>query len=181
MEIKLNVVNYIGISLIPPTYKILSSILVSRLTPHVDEMIGNHQCGIQCNRSTTDQTFICQIMKKKWEYNRMAHQLFMNYEKAHDSVMREVLYNILTEFGIPMKLVTLITMCLNKTQSKVHISKNLCDAFPIQNGLKQGNALSPQLLKFSLEYSIGAVQENQKGLELSGTHQLCYRLVGRLV
>jgi hypothetical protein len=35
----------------------------------------------------------------------MIHQLFINFKKAYDSVRRAVLYNILIEFGIPMKLV----------------------------------------------------------------------------
>ena len=38
------------------------------------------------------------------------HQLFIDFKKAYDSVRREVLYNILIQFGIPMKLVRLITM-----------------------------------------------------------------------
>jgi hypothetical protein len=36
-------------------------------------------------------------------------------------VRREVLYNILIEFGVPMKLVRLIEMCLNKIYCKVRI------------------------------------------------------------
>jgi hypothetical protein len=43
----------------------------------------------------------------KWEYNGIVHQLFINSEKVYDSLRREVLYDILNEFHIPMKLVTL--------------------------------------------------------------------------
>jgi hypothetical protein len=49
--------NYRGISLLSTSYKILSNILLSRLTPYADEIIGDHQCGFRRNRTTTDQVF----------------------------------------------------------------------------------------------------------------------------
>jgi hypothetical protein len=69
--------NYRGISLLSTSNKILSNILLSRLSPYIDEIIGDHQ-------------------------------LFVDFKKAYDSVRREVLYNILIEFWIPMKLGGLI-------------------------------------------------------------------------
>jgi hypothetical protein len=59
-------------------------------------------------------------------------------------------------------------MCLNNTCSKVRIGKYLSDEFPIQNGLKQGDALSPLLVSVILEYAIRKVQEKQVILKLTG-------------
>jgi hypothetical protein len=106
--------NYRDISFLPNSYKILSIFLLSRLIPYADEIIGDHQCEFPRNRSTVYQIFYMhQIVGKKWEYNGTVYQLFVDFKKACDSVGREILCNILIEFGIPRKLVGLIKMGLN--------------------------------------------------------------------
>ena len=58
--------NYIGISLLPATYNILSNILLSRLISYAEEIIGDHQCGFRRNRSAADYIFcINQILEEK--------------------------------------------------------------------------------------------------------------------
>jgi len=63
------------------TYKILSNILLSRLTPYAEEIIGDYQCGFQRNRSNADHILcIGQIFEKKWEYNETVHHLFIDFK-----------------------------------------------------------------------------------------------------
>jgi hypothetical protein len=59
--------------------------------------------------------------------------------------------------------VGLIEMCLNETYSRVRIGKNLSDKFSTENGLKQGDALSPLFFNLALEYANRRVLETQRG------------------
>jgi len=63
-------------------------------------------------------------------------------------------------------------MSLTETCSRVWVGENVSDRFPIRNVLKQGDALSPMLFNFALDYTIRRVQVNQDGLKLNGKHQL---------
>ena len=85
----------------------------------------------------TDHIFCSrQILATNWEYHEAVHHLFTDIKKAYDSVRREVLYNILIEFGIPDETGKLIKMCLNETYSTVRVGKHLPDMLPGKNGLK---------------------------------------------
>jgi len=142
--------NYTAISLLTATYTIWSNILLSRLTAYAEESIGDHQCGFRSVRSTADDILcICQILEKKWEYNEAVHQLFIDFKKAYDSGRREVLCDVLVQFGIPVKLARLIKLCPNEMYSRVWVGKHLSDIFSVKNGLKEGDALA-QLL-FNLD------------------------------
>ena len=137
--------NYTAMALLPTTCKILSNILLSRLTPYAEEIIGDHQCGFRRSRSKTDHIFfIRQILKKKWEYNEAVYQLLWTSRK------------LMIQLG----------------GRSYRVGKNLSDMITITNGLKQGDTLSPLLFNFALQHAIRRVHANQDGLKLNGTHQL---------
>ena len=63
-------------------------------------------------------------------------------------------------------------MRLTETCIRVRVGKHFSDMFPIQNGLKQGDALSPLLLDVALDYAVKWFQVNQKALKVNGKGQL---------
>jgi hypothetical protein len=74
------IVIIVEISSFADILQILSNVLLSRLTPYAEEFIGDHQCGLRRNRSTTDHIFCsCQILEKKLEYNKAVYHLFIDF------------------------------------------------------------------------------------------------------
>jgi hypothetical protein len=68
--------NYWGISLLSTSYKIVSNIFLSRLSPYVDEIIGDHQCGFRRNRPTNYQFF---AFVRYWRKNGSTVRQYISY------------------------------------------------------------------------------------------------------
>jgi hypothetical protein len=83
----------------------------------------------------------------------------------------KIVHNNPSEFGVPMKLIMLIKMCLNKIYREDYIPKSL-KYFLLKNNQKHDYALLPLVLYFALEYTFRRILENQAELKLNGTHQL---------
>jgi hypothetical protein len=95
----------------------------------------------------TDQIFYTRHkLKKTWKFilpfslvsDGRVHEVFIVFKKANDSVRKDVLYNILVEYGIPRELVRLIKMCLNETYSIVRTGTACLGKSRIQNGPERG-------------------------------------------
>jgi len=104
------------------TYKTVSTISLSSITPYAEEIIGDHQCVHRRNNSTSHHIFcIPQILEKKWEFKEVVHQLFINFKKAYDSIRREVFYNISIEIGSPIIMNEIVFHC---TYGRFRVVKN---------------------------------------------------------
>ena len=79
----------------------------------------------------TDNTVTSDILER----NRDKMEQFISYtdfKEAYNSGRNDILYNILIKFGIHMKLIRLMKMCLTETCSRYQLEKNLSDMFPIK-------------------------------------------------
>lgn len=86
--------NYRRISFLDTCYKILSTLLLERITPLAEDIIGRyHQCGFIKGKSTVDHMFtLRQTMEKYYELDKGLYMIFVDYEQAYDSVNRQELW-----------------------------------------------------------------------------------------
>jgi len=151
---------------------VFSKVLLGRLQPFADECIGEYQCGFRKGKLTVDQLLvISQIIEKKFEYRQNVWQVFVDFKKAYDSIHRESLYNIMYEFGIPCKLISLTKVCMNGTKYQVRVDNVLSEEFQVVTGLKQGDALSPLLFNIALEKAVRSIQRDNHGIDI-GTNKI---------
>jgi hypothetical protein len=77
------------------------------------KLLGIIRFGFDVTDKLLIRFCINHILEKKWEYNETVHQLFIDSEKAYDSIREEILCNNFVECWLLMKLVRLLKMCLN--------------------------------------------------------------------
>lgn len=150
--------NYRGISLLNTAYKILSLILLERLKPYTQEIVGEYQAGFKQNRSTNDQMYaLRQIIEKRLEYNKNTHILFIDFRKAYDCLNRTAVFNALLLLGIPSKIVRMIETCMNRTKNKIRTNNGESNNFETRSGVKQGDSLSPIIFNLALHYALDTI------------------------
>jgi sorting nexin-29 len=84
-------------------------LILERINPCVEEIVGNYQYGFRRGKSTTDHVFtLRQIMSKYYKFEKNLHLVFVDYKQAYDSVDTEELRKALVILGISKNYVNLI-------------------------------------------------------------------------
>ncbi|KAI5722453.1 hypothetical protein M8J76_008557 [Diaphorina citri] len=170
---KEHIENYRGISVVNTAYKVLSSLLLARLKPLAEDILGDYQCGFRGNRSTTDNIFAVKMINEKmWEFNRSVQYLFVDFSKAYDSIHRQSLWNIMKDFQIPAKLIRMCQVCMDENVSQVLINNQYSDPFSNRTGLRQGDGLSPLLFNLALEMVARKMRMAPAGIHLGDRHKI---------
>ena len=141
--------NWRGRMLLSITYKVLSRVVLNRLTTTVDPLLRKEQAGFRKGRGCADQIFtLRQIVEQSNEWSSTVYANFIDFTKAFDSVNRPTLWRILGHYGIPDKLVSIIKMLYSDYSARVICGKDLTEDFAIRTGVKQGCVLSPSSFLF---------------------------------
>ena len=83
--------------------------LLDRMNDAVDPQLRDNQAGFRKNRPCTDQIATLRIIiEQSIEWNSPVYLFFVDYEKAFDSVDRDILWKLLRHYGVPNKLLSLV-------------------------------------------------------------------------
>ncbi|KAK5900173.1 hypothetical protein CesoFtcFv8_009573 [Champsocephalus esox] len=124
--------NYRGITLLSLPGKVYSKVL---------DRIEEEQCGFRPGRGTTDQLFtLARILEGAWEYAYPVYMCFVDLEKAYDRVPRELLWEVLREYGVRGSRLRAIQSLYSQSESCIRVLGSKWDPFPVRVGLRQGCA-----------------------------------------
>ena len=131
--------NYRGIMLLSVPGKVFSRIILERVRGAVNPKLRDQQAGFRRNRSCADQIASLRIIvEQSIKWNSTLYINFIDFEKAFDSVDREILWKLLRHYGIPDKIISLFQCMYKDLSCKIAHAGQLSESFEVKTGVRQG-------------------------------------------
>ena len=134
--------------------KVLCKIILERMRDALEERLRDEQAGFRKERSCWDQIATLRIIVvQTMAWNTGLYMVFADFQKAFDSLDREVLWKILHHYVVPEKIVRMIRVFYDGFQARVlHEGEMTAWSFSINTGVRQGCLLSPLLFLLALDW-----------------------------
>ena len=161
--------NYRGITLSAIASKLYNTLLLNRISPHLDPILRRNQNGFRKGRSTTPQILaIRRIIEELKISRKKAYIVFVDFSKAFDSVNRKAMMHILLNYGIPEQIVKAIAIMYENPSSFVQTSDGPTKEFLTSAGILQGDTLAPFLFVIVVDYILRQSVDTlkSKGLDI---------------
>ena len=140
--------NYRGITLLSIIGKLFTRILNSRLNAWAEEynIYVEAQAGFRKGMGTTDNIFILNsLITHSINQNERLYCAFVDFTKAFDFVVRDILWFKLIRLGVRGKMLNIIKSIYSSVKSRVKHDNTLSEPFTCNIGVRQGECLSPFL------------------------------------
>ena len=136
-----------GISLLDVVGKVFARVMMSRLQIVGEESVfEDSQAGFRALRQCMDMIFSCrQLVEKVLEHQDKVYLMFIDLNKAYDSVPRQLLWKLLAKYGIPESMIKVISSLHTGMEASVKVGGKLSDSFVVSNGLRQGCTMATSL------------------------------------
>ena len=121
----------------------------------MEQHLRKEQAGFCKHRSCVDLINTLRlILEESVEWQAVLYVAFIDFEKAFDSVKREIMWLTLQEYGIPRKIIQIIKTLYDGFKCKISHEGKLSDFIEVRNGVRQGCILSPTLFLLILDRAI---------------------------
>ena len=168
-----------GISLLDVVGKLFARVIQDRLQEVAEDTLPESQCGFRKGRGCTDMMFVArQLVEKSIEHGSELHIVFVDLQKAYDSIPCAALWTVLDRLGVPPRLLLVVKSLHEGMIARIRVSGTLTDSISVSNGLRQGCTLAPTLFNiyFSAVVSHWCSQSSVPGVEI--LYRLGRKLVG---
>ena len=147
--------NWRGIILLIVASKVLCKIILEKMKDALESKLRDEQAGFRKERSCCLQVATLRIIvEQTLKWNTGLYMVFVDFEKAFDSIDRNVLWKILRHYGIPEKIVRMIRVFYDGLQPRVLHEGEMTQSFSVSTGVRQGCLLSPLLFLVALDYKL---------------------------
>ncbi|XP_063929530.1 uncharacterized protein LOC135141885 [Zophobas morio] len=97
------------------------------------------QSGFRAGRSCIDNIFVLQqIIEKRTSRNLPTHIVFIDLEKAYDTVPLKTLFETLTKADLSKIYIEAIMNMYRNAKGAIKMRNTISDPFPVTKGLRQG-------------------------------------------
>ena len=153
--------------------KVLSRIILERLKTALDKTLRDEQAGFRKDRSCTATLQPCEsLLSSPWS-GRPPCTVFVDFQKAFDSVDRNVIWRLMHHYGFPPKFVTIIQQMYEDATCQVIHDGKLTEPFTVQTGVRQGCLLSPSIFLMVIDWVMRQSTAGQKtGIQWTLTKHL---------
>jgi len=165
--------NYRGISVLSIPSKILCRVLIDRLKSGVDEMIRQEQAGFRSGRGTSEQIFALRnILEQYQEWQAPVYINFVDISKAFDCIIREGLWDIMEQYGIPDIFIRTFQAIYHQNSSCVTEGGRYSSWFEVKSGVQQGCVLSGFIFVLIVDWVMWRTNVRRRGLRRKFTSVL---------
>ena len=163
-----------GIMLLSIPGKVLSRIILERLKNALDKTLRDEQAGFRQDRSCTDHIATMRIIiEQSLEWQTPLYTVFVDFQKAFDSVDRDVIWRLMYHYGFPPKFVTIIQQMYKDATCQVIHDGKLTEPFSVKTGVRQGCLLSPTIFLMVVDWVMRqSTADRRTGIQWTFNKQL---------
>ena len=161
--------NYRPISVLPILYRVFMKCILTRIRRTLESQQPVEQAGFRRGFSTMDHIHsICRLIEVGREYQIPVVMVFVDFEKAFDSLEITSIIDALRMQNVAPEYVNIISQCYHGLTTKIKMMDEPIE-IPVTKGVRQGDPISPTLFSATLEHAMRILDWEDRGIKINGT------------